>query len=336
MTTVSRILFTAPGEVATEATEEPDAPLPTGHVRIAPQYLGICGSDLHVLHGGHPFAKPPLVPGHELSAVVVETAPDVTGVAVGDRAVIDPIMACGACRACRAGRPNLCEPPRVAGFRAPGFGRTSHVVPAANAHVAPASLPLDRLAFAEPVACAVHCLSRVPNPADREDLLVIGAGTIGLTIVQALRVSGAGRLTVQEPDPAKRDLARRFGADVAVAPGDLPEDAAYTAVIDVVAAQATLDEATTRVLPGGPVVVMGVPSGPREVPLPSMQRFERDLLGSGMYVPGDFDTAIAWLADGRFRTDGLITDTFSLREAAAAYRRAAAPDSIKVLVRLAE
>ncbi|WP_129839815.1 alcohol dehydrogenase catalytic domain-containing protein [Streptomyces sp. RFCAC02] len=336
MTTVSRIVFTAPGEVATETADEPDAPLGPGQVRIAPQYLGICGSDLHVLHGGHPFAKPPLVPGHELSAVVTGTAPDVTGVAVGDRAVIDPIMACGTCRACRAGRPNLCEPPQVAGFRAPGFGRTTHVVPAANVHVAPASLPLDELAFAEPVACAVHCLSRIPDPADREDLLVIGAGTIGLTIVQALRVSGVGRLTVQEPDPAKRALALRFGADAAVAPGELPEGASFTGVIDVVAAPVTLREATTRVLPGGPVVVMGVPDGPREIPLPSMQRFERDLLGSGMYVPGDFDTAIGWLAGGRFDTTGLITDTYALPDAPAAYRRAAEPDSIKVLLRLAD
>ncbi|KAB8163831.1 alcohol dehydrogenase catalytic domain-containing protein [Streptomyces sp. 3MP-14] len=336
MTTHSRVLFTAPGRVTTETVDEPAAQLPPGHVRIAPHYLGICGSDLHVLHGGHPFARPPLVPGHELSAVVTETAPDVAGVAVGDRAVIDPIMACGTCRACRAGRPNLCEPPNVAGFRAPGFGRTSHVVPAANVHVAPADLPLDRLAFAEPLACAVHCLSRIPDPADREELLVIGAGTIGLTIVRALRVAGAGRITVQEPDPAKRALARRLGADAAVAPGELPDGAAFTGVIDVVAAQPTLAEATARVVPGGRVVVMGVPNGPREVPLPSMQRFERDLVGSAMYVPADFDTAIGWLADGRFDTEDLITDTFPLRDAEAAYRRAEAPDSIKVLVRLAD
>lgn len=328
------ILFDRVGHVTT--TDEPatDAPLAPGEVRIAPQYLGICGSDLHVLGGHHPFAQPPTVPGHEVCALVTEVAPDVTGVQVGDHAVIDPIMACGQCRACRAGRFNLCEPPQVAGFRAPGFGRASHVVPARNVHVAPADLPWQVLALAEPAACARHCVHRMPETA-REDVLVIGAGTIGLSIVQALRIMGAGRITVSEPDPAKRALAEQVGAHRTVPPGALAEDERFTGVVDVVVAQATLTEACTRVVAGGTVMVMGVPDGPREIPLPSMQRFERDLLSSGMYVPADFDEAIAWLADGRFDASVLISDVYPAADAAEAYHRAQQPDSIKVLIHLA-
>ena len=153
---------------------------------------------------------------------------------------------------------------------------------------------------------------------------MIGAGTIGLSIVQALRIMGAGKITVIEPDAAKRALALKLGADVR-----------FTGAIDVVAAQATLNDACTRVYAGGTVVCMGVPSGPREIPLPMMQRFERDLLNSGMYIPEDFDAVIEWLADGRFDTSELVTDLFAIEDAAAAFERAQQNDSIKVMLQFA-
>ncbi|VFS32122.1 dehydrogenase [Escherichia coli] len=99
--------------------------------------------------------------------------------------------------------------------------------------------------------------------ASLESVLVIGAGTIGLSIVQALRIMGAGKITVIEPDAAKRALALKLGAAEVWAPGELAADVRFTGAIDVVAAQATLNDACTRVYAGGTVVCMGVPSGPR-------------------------------------------------------------------------
>ena len=150
MSTGRAVVFDAAESVTVEELPPIDEPMTPTDVRIAPQYLGICGSDLHVLEGKHPFAKAPTVPGHEICAVVTEVGGEVESVSVGDHVVVDPIMNCGHCRACLAGRPNLCEPPQVAGFRAPGFGRTSHVVPSKNVHVAPKSIPLEILAFTEP------------------------------------------------------------------------------------------------------------------------------------------------------------------------------------------
>jgi threonine dehydrogenase-like Zn-dependent dehydrogenase len=315
-----------------QKVDEPLPPLQANEVRIAPAYLGVCGSDLHVLAGGHPFAKPPIVTGHEISAVVTEVGTAVANIAVGDHVVVDPIMACMKCRACRSKRYNLCEPPQVAGFRAPGFGRSSHVVPARNIHIAPKSLPLKVLAFAEPAACAHHCVNRLPVDA-REIVLVIGAGTIGLSVVQALRILGAGQVTVIEPDERKRQLALKLGAHRAMAPGELAADERFTGVIDIVTSQATISEACTKVFAGGTVICMGVPNGPREIPLPSMQRFERDLLSTGMYVPDDFDAVIAWLADGRFDTSELITDVVPVQDAPLAYAKAKETASIKVLIK---
>ncbi|MCM5557308.1 zinc-binding dehydrogenase [Pleomorphomonas sp. JP5] len=331
MTVVSEVFFPEIGKVSCRKEEIELPPLGEGEVRLRLSHLGICGSELHVLAGGHPFAKPPMVTGHEISAVVDEVGAGVTCVQVGDHVVADPIQPCMKCRACLSGRYNLCEPPMVAGFRAPGYGRSSLVVKARNLHRASADLPLDKLAFAEPAACAHHCVSRVPSEA-REDVLVIGCGTIGLSVVQALRLMGASRITAIEPDESKRKLALTFGAARVFAPGELPADEMFTAVIDVVASAATLMDACKRVMAGGPVVCMGVPTGPREIPLPMMQRFERDLLSSGMYVPADFDAAIGWLEAGSFMTDGLITDVFPVEKAAEAYVRAKEPSSIKVMI----
>lgn len=335
MDKVTQVLFSDIGKVTTQCIEQPRQALKPHEVRIAPVFYGICGSDLHVLQGKHPFAKPPVVPGHEIAARITEVGSEVTTVKVGDHVVVDPTMACMECKACKAGRFNLCEPPQVAGFRAPGFARSLHVVPARNCHVAPPSLPLKVLAFAEPAACARHCVSRMPETA-METVLVIGAGTIGLSIVQALRIMGAGKITVIEPDEAKRALALKLGAAEVYAPGELDNDIRFTGAIDVVAAQSTISEACTRVIAGGTIVCMGVPSGPREIPLPMMQRFERDLLSSGMYLPEDFDVVIEWLADGRFDSSDLVTDLYPVSEAAKAFERAQQNDSIKVLLQFAD
>lgn len=326
------ILFPSVGEVICETVEVEKKPLGPNEIRIEPSYYGICGSDLHVLAGKHPFAQPPVVPGHEVAATVVEIGSEVTSVKVGDHVTVDPIMACMHCEACEEGRFNQCEPPFVSGFRAPGLGRSSSVIPARNAHKAPDSLPMNVLAFAEPAACAYHCVHRLPQRC-LKSVLVIGAGTIGLSIVQALRIIKAQRIVVVEPDANKRELALKLGAHEVFDVGTLPADYKFNGVIDVVASQGTINDSFDHVKAGGTVICMGVPSAAHSVPLPRMNRFECDLLGSGMYIPSDIDGAVQWLADGLFDTSDLITEIYPVEEAAAAYKRAKDPDSIKILIK---
>lgn len=287
----THVLFDAVDHVICETVEVEKKALGPKEVRIEPAYYGICGSDLHVLKGKHPFAKPPVVPGHELAAYVVEVGSEVTKVKVGDHITLDPIMACMECPACKSGRFNLCEPPHVAGFRAPGFARSSHVVPERNCHKAPQDLPMNVLAFAEPASCAYHCVHRMPKNS-LERVLVIGAGTIGLSIVQGLKIIGCTDITVIEPDPAKRKLAEKYGANKTYDVGQIPDSEIFTGVIDVVSSQATVTDSFKHLRAGGTVLCMGVPSGPREVPLPRMNRFECDLISSGMYIPSDIDGAV--------------------------------------------
>lgn len=331
MTIVSEVLFYDIGKVKANYEDIELSPLKDNEVRISPAYIGICGSDLHVLAGKHPFAKPPVVSGHEISAIVTEVGKKVTNTKVGDHVVVDPIMACMECRACKMGRFNLCEPPMVAGFRAPGFARSTHVVPARNIHVASSSIPLDVLAFTEPATCACHCVNRVPKE-NLEKVLVIGAGTIGLSIVQALHINGVNDISVIEPDEYKRSLAKEFGAKRILKPGELGDDK-FTAIIDVVASQSTITESCSKIIAGGTVVCMGVPLGSVEIPLASMQRFERDLISSGMYIPSDFDQVLKWLEQGLFKTEKLVTKVFPIKDADKAFEEAKKPNSIKILIK---
>ena len=163
-----------------------------------------------------------------------------------------------------------------------------------------------------------------------------------VAIKESERFAGIPTVSVPVAEPLRhaealieRALALKLGAAEVWAPGELAADVRFTGAIDVVAAQATLNDACTRVYAGGTVVCMGVPSGPREIPLPMMQRFERDLLNSGMYIPEDFDAVIEWLADGRFDTSELVTDLFAIEDAAAAFERAQQNDSIKVMLQFA-
>lgn len=332
MVIVKQVKFYAINSVKTETVEVNRCELKPHEVRVATKYMGVCGSEIHVLHGGHPFAKPPMVPGHEVCVEVLEVGSDVKGIEVGDPAVLDPIMACMECPACLRGQYNLCEPPQVAGFRAQGFGRSELIVPAHNVHIASKNIPMEQLALAEVIACGAHCVDRVPLE-NRGKILIIGAGTIGLSVVQAAFIKNFKEIHVIEPDAGKRKLAEKYGAFATYGIGELPEPERFDAVIDVVSAQVTLNQALTQVRAGGTIVIMGVPSKPVELNLGPVQRFERDIRSSGMYVAKDWDIAVEWLKNGLFKTEDMITDIFTIDEANKAYQRAQDQDSIKVLIK---
>jgi 2-desacetyl-2-hydroxyethyl bacteriochlorophyllide A dehydrogenase len=328
--TVRAIEFPALGAVA--VTEAPFPPPPgPDEVLLQSDYLGICGSDLHVLHGRHPWIRPPIVTGHECVATVLDAGTASGRFGPGARVVVNPLVTCGHCRACRAGRPNHCEAAKVMGFRLPGVGRTRLVLPARQLHLVPAALDPAIAALAEPLAVGIHAASRA---ADRESVMVIGGGTIGLCVLLGVMMRGAGAVSVIEPVASKRAMALRLGARDATPPEAMAREAEYTAVFDCVATQATLDAACNATVGGGTVVVVGVADAARQLPLPRLQRFEIDLIGSGMYAPADIDRAIVALAEGRIDAAALITGIRPIDRAPAAYHEAMQPDSIKVLIEM--
>ncbi|MEJ1977513.1 MAG: alcohol dehydrogenase catalytic domain-containing protein [Acetobacteraceae bacterium] len=180
-------------------------------VVIAVQRAGICGSDMHILHGSNPFAKYPRIIGHEMAGTVESVGAAVTGLAVGDHVVVDPVVSCGHCYPCRIGRTNVCANLEVYGVHRDGGFRNRIAVPFRNAIKVSPSLPPEIAALAEPFSIAANVLSRTGCTAD-DTVLIYGAGTVGITVLQVAKMFGA-RCIVTDPD------ARAAGAGAAVRRG---------------------------------------------------------------------------------------------------------------------
>lgn len=330
--TVRAIQFAAIDQVEA-VTVRQDDDWGAGEALIAPLRIGICGSDLHVLHGHHPFVKPPLIAGHECVARVLAVADDIDQTLVGRHVLVNPLVAPTEQSDWR-GEANVQETAMVMGFKLPGLARTRAVVPAVQLHALPRSADLTAAVLAEPLAAGRHAAKR---PHGRlEEVLIIGGGPIGLSVLVGLRAEGAGHVTLIEPVASKRELAIRLGADVVAAPDDASLPAAhFTAVFDCVASPATIRQSVDITRAGGAVVVMGVPTGESwNLPLPRMQRFEIDLLGSGMYTGTDIDTAIDAISAAPDTALQMVSRVAPMSEIAEAFSTASLPESVKTVIAL--
>ena len=330
---VKEVRFTGIDEVQVIEVEEELEPGPD-ELLVAPLRVGICGSDLHLLHGRHPFMKPPVVTGHEMVGEVLAAGPGHQDL-VGHHVLVNPLVVPHRTVRSWRGTVNYQEDAKVMGFRLPGLARTRCLVPAAQAHPIPAGLDPSTAVFAEPLAAGLHAVRRAGGRLD--DVLIIGGGTIGLCVLLGARALGARSITLVEPIAAKRDVARRLGADRVLSPDDasVPGLSGFGASFDCVSAPKTLRAAIDATVGGGAVVAVGVPSELTwDIPLARMQRFEVDLLGSGMYTAEDVDDAISRLSKGEIDVTPLLSRTFPLSAAEDAYRAAAHPETIKTLLEM--
>ena len=318
------IAVSSPGVL--ELRDPVPAPLPgDGEVVIRVQRAGICGSDIHILHGSNPFARYPRVIGHEFAGDVVGVGPGVAAVAVGDRVVVDPVLPCGHCYPCRIGRPNVCGNLQVLGVHRDGGFRDHVAVPATNCVKLPPGLPIDVATLAEPFAVAANVLSRTAIAAD-DVVLIYGAGTVGLTVLQVAKLHGA-RCIVSDPDTARLQRARGFGADVTVDPRavgvaeavhDENDGLGPTVVIDGAGIPALLEEACRVVSPGGRIGLLGFSPAPCNISQQEIVKKELSLVGSRLnrrFIP----QVVEWLAQDRLKPAGMITQTFAARDARAAF-----------------
>jgi L-iditol 2-dehydrogenase len=333
-----RAVIPAPHRVSTVDVDPP--PLAAGEVRLAIRACGICGSDLHTYEGRHPFVRYPVYPGHELGGVVVEAGPGVPPEWVGRAVAVEPSLTCGTCENCRAGRYNICDTLRVMGFQAPGGMAETFAVPLDRLVELPPPLTAEQGAGLEPLAVCVHA-ARLPSSLAGRDVLVLGAGPIGLLTGQVARVYGARRVAVVDVLEARLSLAARLGLDslrgddarvdqrIRETFGGRAPDVAF----ECVGLEATLRQAIASVRKGGEVVVVGVFGQDVLVPAALVQDRELHLRGSLMYTRGDFQEAARLLADGKVQEDLLVTHRVGLEDVHHAFelaRRRA--EALKVLV----
>jgi 2-desacetyl-2-hydroxyethyl bacteriochlorophyllide A dehydrogenase len=333
-----QVVVDATGSIGIEVVPDPVAGAGEAVVRLL--VSGICGSDVHAIHGLHPWVKRPYHPGHEIVGVVESVGRGVD-LPAGIRVAVEPILACGSCKRCRGGEYNLCRTMTFFGCTTPLGGMADRfVIPADRLISLPAALSDLDAALVEPLSTPVHAVRLAGGDLTGKSVAILGAGTIGLLVLIAARSANAQRIAVCEPLQAKRDLALRLGADAVFDATDpdtvqaVREDLGESAdiVFDCVAIQSTMDQAIAMAVKGGTVVVIGVPSAPVTVPLPEVQDLQIRIQGSATYVRDDILAAISMLERGLARAGDLVTGVYQLDDAAEAFGAASGGRHVKVVV----
>jgi len=307
--------------------EEVSLPIPgAGEVLLKVARVGVCGSDLAIIHGKHPYARPPLVLGHEVSGVVSAQGADGAGPAPGTRVTVIPHLVCGACRACQAQRYNLCNALKCIGAQADGAHAEYLLMPAEMVLPIPHSMSLADAAMVEPAAVAYHGIQRTSITAD-DRVLIIGAGPIGAFALQAAKALGAKEVYVADLLDTRLALATQLGADgtINTAQESLADGLSRLVGgpegIDVFAdcvggAGAVLDQCLALANRGSRIVMLGVLGTEYHLPhLPDFVEHELTLFGTTMYTPRDYREVLALMTAGRISSAGIITHRFPLEHA---------------------
>lgn len=300
----------------------------------------ICGSDLHTyLHGqiGDTELKSPLILGHEFSATVIVSGPDArdgTGhpLKVGERVAVDPSIPCGECEFCRKGHPNLCRNLRFCGlWPDDGSLREFMLMPGRNCFPVPDSIDDIEAALLEPLGIAIHAVDLAKLKIE-ESVAVLGAGPIGLMILEITQLAGAHPIIVTERLPWRVDMARRYGADIVI---DITKEDPVQAVMeatdgrgaDVVFEAAWGGEAVAQAAemacPGGQLVLVGIPSDDVMTMRASAARRKGLTIKMCRRMKHIYPRAIRLAKQGKVHLLDMVTHRFPLDRAAEAFELSA-------------
>lgn len=335
-------IMTNPGRIEFGQIPQPK-PQPD-EVLIQVKRIGVCGSDIHVFHGLHPYTSYPVVQGHEVSGVIAELGALVQGFAPGDKVVFMPQVTCGTCYPCRHGMYHICDHLKVMGFQTNGAAQEYFPVKAEMILKLPEQVTLDHAALVEPISVAVHALSRFGSVAGL-NVLVLGAGTIGNLVAQVAVASGANKVLITDVSPYKLDKAHQCGLEHAANPAqeDLEQAMQNTfgpdkadLILECVGVQETISQAVTVARKGSPVVVVGVFGQKPTVDLGLVQDRELSLIGTLMYQKKDYERAIELVVNGTLHLDPMVTHRFPFVDYLAAYQAIEASDGryMKVMIDL--
>jgi len=340
---MKQAVMTKPGEIEIREVPRP-APGP-GEVLLRVQRIGVCGSDIHVYHGKHPYTSYPVVQGHEFSAVIDATGPGVTGLTPGAKVTAMPQIACGQCAPCRRGDYHICDNLKVQGFQAPGCAQEWWVTAADRVVPLPEAFTFEQGALVEPASVAAHAVARAGSLAGRR-VAVLGAGPIGNLVAQTARCDGA-QVLITDLSDYRLDVARRCGlAATSNARAESLAQAAdrvfgkpgFDVAFECVGVEATITAAVAGIQNGGTLVIVGVFGETPRLDLAAVQNRELNLRGTLMYQRPDYLRAIDLIASGGIVTEPLVSNHFPLADYIEAYRfiDRNGDKSLKVVIDVAE
>ena len=326
------IVLDRPGSF--RVAEVPDPTPGQGQIVVKVDACGICGTDIHIMDGEFPPTPYPITPGHEFSGTIAAVASDVrTGLPVGAKVAFDPSLYCGYCRRCRSGRDNLCENWAAIGDTVDGAFAEYVAVPAASAHLLPDGIDGQLGAMIEPLACAVHGLRRLGGVFG-DTVVLTGAGTMGLLLLQLLVHAGAGPVTVVDRVPDRLEVARKLGAAwVATSLDDL-KDERFEVAVDATGVPAVVDGVAGLLDRGGRLLVFGVAPAEATMSLSPFRVYNDEITVTGsMAILRSFAPAVELIGAGVIDPRPLLSVPLSLDEFGEALRRVRAGQGIKWHIR---
>lgn len=292
-----------------------------GEVIVEVAAVGICGSEIHgfITHAAR--RTPPLILGHEFSGTVAAVGSGVSEFRSGDRVAVNSVISCGRCEECLDGQSHLCREGEVYGTKRPGAFAELCAAPATTLLPLPENVSFLQAALTEPLANAVHAMSltRLRFP---ETLVIFGAGTIGLFVLQVARRAGVFRVAVADVSDTRLEVARRLGADITFnsRAGDIlsalrgfTRGRGADVVVDAVGAAETRQAAVMATRPGGEIIWLGLHDDPTQVSGFAVVLGERRINGSFAVTPRDLRTAIGLFATGKIELSPWVR-TFPLSE----------------------
>lgn len=278
--------------------DEPDPSPVNGEAIIRVEAVGICGSDMHAIHG-HDSRRPvPIILGHEAAGRVL------SGRLAGRRVAVNPLVVPAECPFAREGRPHL-SPRREILSMPPRPGAFAELLraPEGNLVEIPEEMPAAKAALAEPIAVSYHAVHHgarlLGRPLPSVRCVVLGGGAIGLAAALVLNQAGAGEVWLIEPNAARRETAQRAGITLARAPDDAPEDGSCDLVVDAVGAGPTRMAACRLARPGGVIVHAGLLPGTDGLDVRRLTLQEITFTGTYCYTPEEFRTVVGLLVSGR-------------------------------------
>ncbi|KIL35491.1 alcohol dehydrogenase [Cohnella kolymensis] len=314
------LVWTAPEKMDYEEIDQPDI-LPD-EVLLKVETVGICGSEIEGYLGHNSLRIPPLVMGHEFSGTVEDVGGNVDSIPLGQKAVVNPLLYCGICASCRKGLTNLCSSRRIIGIHRSGAFAEWVAVPAKAMVSIPPHMDSRRAALAEPLACSLRATRRVMQRHPFANVLIFGAGGIGLLCAKIAKLLGAYSVILADTNPERLSVAIQCGADQTVNPKEesLPEmiqtyagNKGIDVVIDAAGFQPTREMSLSLINPGGTFMNIGLGIDDTSLRINHLIRSEIEILGSFCYTAQDFHDAVQLLAAGTVTEEGW-TETRSLKD----------------------
>jgi L-iditol 2-dehydrogenase/threonine 3-dehydrogenase len=337
-----RAIMTEPGKIVFE-----DVPVPRpkkGEILLRIKRIGVCGSDIHVYHGKHPFTPYPVVQGHEYCGIVEAIGEGVENIKPKTLATARPQLVCGKCGPCKRGDYNVCENLRVQGFQANGCAQEFFIVPKDRIVPLPDSMTVDQGALVEPAAVGAHSTARV-GELKGKNVVVLGAGTIGNMVAQFVRARGAKNILITDLSDYRLQVAQKCGIkNTSNAKKESLADAVqrffgqegFQIAFEAVGAAQTIADAIQNIEKGGKIVVLGVFEKKPQIDMSVVGEHEISLIGTLMYKHEDYIEAARLISKGKIITEPLVTKHFPFNQYLDAYKyiEKQADKTMKVMIDL--